>query len=214
MSNNSNSTSGYRRRSRVETPTSILITAIRNGSIAEVQRIVANGGDLDLALALDNAILYGKEGIAIYLLSVGADFTTPRRGITPLMNASDHGLANLVNVLISNARVNVNLEDRFGKTALLYACIGAHDAIAVALINAGARTDINNNGESVLDICTRNNMPLTIAKIHSLMAPSGNTGGTTHNAATSSGNTGGTSGGTRRYRRKAKKSRKRSLRKR
>ena len=58
-------------------------------------------------------------------------------GQTALMRAAEEGLVNNVNLLIK-AGADVNQRDKRGRSALMYAREGDHDAVERLLISSGA----------------------------------------------------------------------------
>jgi ankyrin repeat protein len=99
---------------------------------------------------------YPKEGIIMYLLSLGnkailalalraceldVNIRAPD-GRTPLIFAAAHGLSIAVELLLATGRIDIDLEDKTGLTALLAATTHGHRNIVKLLLDTG-RVDAN-----------------------------------------------------------------------
>lgn len=74
-------------------------------------------------------------------LCSGMDPDSFFRGQTPLMYAAERGHTAVCLLLIANG-ANVNIVDKYNRTALHYACRNKHVGCAAALMDGGARNDI------------------------------------------------------------------------
>jgi ankyrin repeat protein len=87
------------------------------------------------------------------------------QGRTPLNCACQHGNIKLVKWLLDNipyrnvpgGNCDVNYVNKYGQTALMWACAFGHLDVIQELINVGANINIIDNfGFSALDICSHN----------------------------------------------------------
>jgi ankyrin repeat protein len=113
------------------------------GHLEVVRALIANGAevnevDKDVCTALHYAASDGRSDVIQELIAKGADVNlVESNGMTALHRAVICGHLGVVEVLIAN-RAELNLKDKNGKSALSYA---RYDAIAKALISAGAATE-------------------------------------------------------------------------
>lgn len=104
-------------------------------------------------MELHKAIIDRDEKLALELVdeakdldlineAEGLDFFFHATNYTPLMSCCAYGMAKVANKLIS--KVNINLQNKFGFTALHYSCIDVgiyfpkYEDIAISLIDGGA----------------------------------------------------------------------------
>ena len=119
--------------------------AARHGLTSLVEPLLAAGAQLEAwdgrveATPFLDACAAGHEGMALTLLAAGADArAVDNLGETALHLAAAKGLASLVARLLA---VGVDLEAKdtfFDMTALAKACVIGHEAMALALLAAGA----------------------------------------------------------------------------
>ena len=120
-----------------------LLQAARDGDLAEVERLLEAGADVNLqgdygGTALMAAAARGYTEMAELLISAGADVNLQSDyGWTALMVASKYGYTEIVEMLI-NAGADVNAQNDWGNTALMNAADGGHAEIVEMLKNAGA----------------------------------------------------------------------------
>ncbi|MBF0217161.1 MAG: ankyrin repeat domain-containing protein [Candidatus Omnitrophica bacterium] len=117
-----------------------LIAAVRDVKKDEVERLLAEGGNINERLpgagnAFNVAIMRGAVEIAGLLMDKGSEIDIPWPcGTTPLMFAAENGLHELVQRMISSG-ADVNARNNDGWTALMLAT----DKVMVELlISAGA----------------------------------------------------------------------------
>ena len=120
--------------------------AVKDGDIAEVRLLIAQGEDVNqrdryLASPLHQAAIWGNEEMSELLLAEGADvnFEDPLLG-TPLSAAARRGNEAVAAVLIANG-ANAQASSANGTTPLHAAAEGGHASIVELLIENGA--DVN-----------------------------------------------------------------------
>lgn len=125
--------------------------AAMEGHVAAVGLLLDRGASVDKrgahdATALMRACVSGRLAVVSLLLSRGADPTlVTSSGYTVLMGAANgrgrgsaDGLA-VVRLLLKDGRVAVDAQNRFGRTALWWACEeGAYEVARVLLLEGGA----------------------------------------------------------------------------
>lgn len=144
-----------------------LFDAIRGGKLVDVEAALTAGADINaketFSFAIDRdsydgshtalllAAKMSNEAIALRLLDVpgiAVDAADDFAGDTALMQAARHGLAALVDRLLSMG-ADPNAEEKYDRsTPARYAIRGGHDAIALTLIAAG--TDLGRFGPGLL----------------------------------------------------------------
>jgi ankyrin repeat protein len=123
-----------------------LVDAAERGNVAEVQALVKNGADINVArvdgLTALHAAVYGDRlDIVDVLLSAGAKAAaTDRYGVTPLYLAAVNGNADIIRRLI-DAGADPNATDAGGETVLMTAARTGSPAALRVLIERGARVD-------------------------------------------------------------------------
>lgn len=122
-----------------------LMVAAANGSVREVENLIAQGVDVNAqnrlgATALMYAIYYsGSVDVARILVENGADVNTKDvYGLTALMHAAYSGKEDLVVLLMENG-ADVHLKDNEGKMAVNYAAERGYTRIVELLRIAGWR---------------------------------------------------------------------------
>jgi ankyrin repeat protein len=91
--------------------------------------------------ALRLACSHGRPPLVRLLLERGADPTiADHRGSTPMMEASWEGHLEVVRLLLghASAKATLNQRDRYGATALWYACYYGRGGVVRALLENGA----------------------------------------------------------------------------
>ena len=124
-----------------------LLAAIKAKNVPECLRLVGAGADLavrdkdgDTALLL--ACMWSPPEVSLAIMECpGVEIDARNRyEDTPLMLASGSGLAPVVAALLSK-RADINAVDKYGQTALYWACDWSHAATALHLIEAGANVN-------------------------------------------------------------------------
>ena len=139
-----------------------VITAVKNNDAAALEELLLNDANPDAehegVSALMLAIQNQNPEIVEMLIKVGADVNNSITAIasplgemtTPLMKAAVHENIEILQLLI-DAHAHINLQDRDGRTALIYAVGNNNVATAQALINRHANVDIpDRNGNAAL----------------------------------------------------------------
>lgn len=99
---------------------------------------------IDAIAGKDRYVNFPK--IVRLLLSKGAlPDTVTASGQTPLHYAGDHGELEMVKILFELSRPNVNVRDKYGLTALHFACRKGHKDVAELLLDHGADPNIQEN---------------------------------------------------------------------
>lgn len=145
-----------------------LISAVKAGDAAKVQRLLASGAEPESRnvqglTALMVAASHGHVEVIDALIACGAAVntrarvgnpgTTPVEDVTALMAACGDSAANVVVLerLIENG-AHLDLVDSAGRTALMYAVLMGHDQLVKALVDAGADATIaTSDGVTPLD---------------------------------------------------------------
>ena len=121
-----------------------LCAPAENGNVAEVNRLLAAGADVnatDWDTALSKAAQQGNAEIALILLKAGADPNARvEAGTLPLLAASLRGDVEMVRMLLV-AGADTAGTDEEGITALMWAAMHGHADVVKALISADA--DVN-----------------------------------------------------------------------
>jgi hypothetical protein len=137
---------------RYQTP---LMIAARDGHIEEVERVLAqsaiNEQSFSGKTALMYAALYGHEEIVGLILSRGGSVKVFGPECTSL-EAASRGQSERIVRRFLDAGIDVNSQNCYGETALMWAAgTGATDIVRL-LLSRGARVDIRNNTrESAVD---------------------------------------------------------------
>ena len=151
--------------------TSDFIAAAADGDLAQVQRLMASGADVnarqkDGEAALLLAALNGHRAVVVALLEKGADVDVKwNDGWTALMAASRGGHREIVRVLLSKG-ADVNAEASRGWTALKVAALNGHLDIVQALLGKGA--DVNgktDGGMTALMLASKGGHPEVVAAL-------------------------------------------------
>lgn len=121
-----------------------LLTAAKNGDIAQAREAIKRGARLDFGLnskALAMASMKGYTEIVKLLVENGADVNKKSdNGLTALMHASIGGYLEIVELLIKNG-ADINAKDILGETALMASSKKGYGNIMDMLIKNGA--DVN-----------------------------------------------------------------------
>ena len=149
-----------------------LLHAVYGGDIAEVQRVLSKGADVNKTVEIPGnppttgpllavAIQYGRPAIAELLLQHGADVDARREdGHTPLQIAAGSGSITAVELLLQHG-ADVNARTESGRTPLYIALRYGRPAIVELLLQYGA--DVHAGAES-------SGTPLHAAAVHGSLA--------------------------------------------
>jgi ankyrin repeat protein len=141
-----------------------LMWAIVGGHTGVVRWLVDRGAAIDVEdregrTALWCACFYDRSPVARLLLERGADTTIADKSCwTPLMVASDRGHLEVVRLLLGNpsGKATINHRQRYGTTALWWACYMGRGGVVRALLESGANPTIANDKDIT---------PVAIAKL-------------------------------------------------
>ncbi|MFO7529287.1 MAG: ankyrin repeat domain-containing protein [Marinobacter sp.] len=141
------------RETATETATP-LIRAAAAGNLEKVKTLAEAGHSLNTLTErgspLMAAVRAGRDRVAWYLLSEGADPDLAARGeSTPLMVAAGDGSRRLVQLLLS-AGASVNAVDERGYTPVIRAAEQGNLSVVKVLLAAGANVNVSQGGESLL----------------------------------------------------------------
>lgn len=125
-----------------------LLNAVKSFDLLFLQDILQDGAvdtnyiDEDSCTALFYAAQQGFTLAVEELLEHGADPNVSRSnsGNYPILAASAKGFSDVVQLLIRK-KVNVNVEDQYGSTALQLACMNGHTDVVRVLLDAKADAD-------------------------------------------------------------------------
>jgi ankyrin repeat protein len=128
-----------------------LLEAAADGESDFVQTLLDGNADPNVEnsggwSALTFASWYGRDEVVRKLLAVRADVNvrTHDNGWTPLMVAAKGGCADVVRMLITS-KAQLDVQDKEGFTALLFASWYEHVDVAHMLLDAGADVNVKNN---------------------------------------------------------------------
>ncbi|MEO5823793.1 MAG: ankyrin repeat domain-containing protein [Vicinamibacteraceae bacterium] len=120
---------------------SAIRSAVQDGDVAALERVVRQGANPDARDASGDAVLLDvrEPAIAAALVRLGASVDVRHRddGDTPLIRAARMGIADLVRVLLA-AHADMHARTTSGDTALSEAIRGGHEEVAALLRAAGA----------------------------------------------------------------------------
>jgi len=119
------------------------ISAALGGNVKKIKEFIENGIDINIKYSnLDTALMiastYGYSRLVKYLVENGADTTK-----MTIVEWARFGWLEKVKECTSN-KVNINLKDEHGTTALIYASESGHIKVAKYLIENGANIDMVN----------------------------------------------------------------------
>ncbi len=150
-----------------------LVTAARNGDLAEVRKQLLLGANVNRAewgertTALMQAAVGGRADIAVALLRVGAwTDIRDRNGSTALIWAADKGHS-LVATLLVDAGADINIADNQGMTALMKAAMSGRHKMVNVLIALGADVKLSDYaGMSALSWAQRRRHWRIVRRLH------------------------------------------------
>jgi len=138
---------------RYKTP---LMIAARNGDKKTVIEKTKATNQIDEQsfsgkTSLMYAVQYGHREIVIFLLDCGATVTLSEPDWTPLQLATMSGSVEIVRLLLE-AGAEINRQNYYGETALMWAAASGPPEIIELLLRQGARLDLSDNeGSDVHD---------------------------------------------------------------
>lgn len=97
-------------------------------------------------------VIADKFKSALWLIRKGADIECINQySITPLQLIIDKGRKKLLQVILENKQININEQDKYGRTILQNAVVLGHREVAVMLIEHGADVNLkDNHGRNVI----------------------------------------------------------------
>ena len=129
-----------------------LMLAAQQGPIETIDYLLDYGSDIDARTtgeitgntALMVAIQSKRYDTVELLLDRGANINNASgRGITPLMLAAQTGDIDIVNLLVSNPRTDIDTVDKEGKNALVYGYISGNKELIQLFIQLEMTTDLS-----------------------------------------------------------------------
>ena len=153
------------KKTKKEVLNSDLLQAAENNNIAEVNRTLLDGADIDQqdwlgCTAVMLAAHNGNPEVVKLLLANRAEINKQNNaGCTALIEAAKNGRLEVVELLLATNKVYINQQDKLGMTALMRATANRHLEI-VELLLATEKSDINQqnrwSGETALMRATAN----------------------------------------------------------
>jgi len=138
-----------------------LIIAASAGHNQLVEMLLDNGANVNATTSQGRtALLYsaskGREELTARLIDSGADTNLrDQLGATPLHRASGPGHTGVVRLLLAADKTIVDCQDKYGNTALHYACEEERNEVARLLISHGANREVSNREEKTpFDMCS------------------------------------------------------------
>jgi ankyrin repeat protein len=134
-------------RQHINTANGYGMTPLMAASASAVPLLVEAGGDVNLdtpegGTALGHACQFGQLDKIKALGKYGADVQhADCHGITPLMQATQRGQADIVEYLLGRPGINIDAKAADGNTALYLACDNANFEVLQLLVAAGARVE-------------------------------------------------------------------------
>ncbi len=142
----------------IDPETEALLTAISQHDMPTVERVLANPSfDINAtgssgSSPLTRAIATRNSGLFDRFLALGASATRPdKTGITPLMAAITWGFEHAIRRLIAlSSTDDLNREDVYGNTALVYAATEGQEETVLILLASGACCEDVNHHHQIL----------------------------------------------------------------
>merc|ERR1712025_201609 len=140
-----------------------LIIACSAGHTELVLSLLEGGADINATTSQGrSSLLYaaskGRSELCSLLLARGGDpLLCDVHGVSPLHRAAGPGHSDVVRMLLASNQANrlIDLQDRFGNSALHLACEEERSEVAQLLISHGANREIKNKEEKTpLELCT------------------------------------------------------------
>uniref|UniRef100_A8G8P6 Ankyrin n=1 Tax=Serratia proteamaculans (strain 568) TaxID=399741 RepID=A8G8P6_SERP5 len=125
-----------------------LAEAARTGNLsaikaAHLDAAALNESDDDGYTMLILAVYHDQLPVARYLLEQGADPNQKdKHGRTALMGAAFKGDVEAADILLTDPRTEVNLQNDQGQTAVMYAALFGHMTFLKHLVAKGAKVDV------------------------------------------------------------------------
>lgn len=157
----------------VRTNCHFLCDAASEGRLQDVQRLIAEGVDVnymgsDGITALYEASCWGHLAVVNVLINNGADVNKGRVS-KPLHGASSNGRFNIVQALVARQDIDIDSLNQYGYTALFCAALAGHPNIVLTLLGREASFSANYDGLTPADIAGMAGHPYIEAYLRRVM---------------------------------------------